>query len=78
MTLKLLANFLSYLLRKKKEEEKGEEKHVKEKGNKFLNIYNIMYKETNIIHYLNRRALGIRLPYFKTKIVLFPRPMYDY
>lgn len=40
--------------------------------------YNIMYKETNIIHYLIRRSRGIFLPYLYTKIVLFPRNIEDY
>ena len=40
--------------------------------------YNIMYKETNIIHYLIRRSRGIFLPYQNIKIVLFPRKMEDY
>ena len=37
-----------------------------------------MYKETNIIYYLRRRRRGIFLPYFYTKIVLFPRKIEDY
>lgn len=31
-------------------------------------------KETNIIYYLNLRATGNLMPYFKNKIVILSRP----